>query len=336
MKVSIVIPCRNELKYIQACIEHALQSDIGRENLEIIVVDGKSDDGTAELLAKLTNEIPELKLVINEQQLTPFAFNLGIKAALGEFVLIAGARQYIASNYLSTCINKLENKLELGCCGGKLNNVFDSDESRLIALGMDSPFGVGGGNFRILKEEQYVDTIGAPVFRRSIFDDIGYFDERLVRNQDDDFSYRIIQSGKKILFTPAAESTYHVRGRFKNLFKQYFQYGYWKVFVNRKHKTVTTLRQLFPLFLVLFLELGWIPGLFMKELFLGYAGVLVMYLCTGLFFAMKKTPNLKEIVMVMRVFITLHLAYGLGYQSGIWQFLILRRNPKSHASELSR
>lgn len=336
MKVTIVIPCRNEFKYIQSCIDHALKSDIGKSNLEIIVVDGKSDDGTFELLKKIENEVLEVTVIVNEKRMTPFAFNLGIKAGTGDFVVIAGARQFLAPNYISTCIQKINADDNLACCGGKINNVFDTEESRIIALGMDSPFGVGRGNFRILTKEQYVDTIGAPVFKRSIFDEIGFFDERLSRNQDDDFSYRLIASGKKILFTPDAQSTYHVRGRFHNLFRQYFQYGYWKVFVNKKHKTVTTLRQLFPLFLVLFLELGWIPSLAKKELLLPFLSIVGLYMIMALFFAFKKAFKLREVFSIIRVFITLHLAYGLGYQSGIIQFLLFRKEPKTKATLLSR
>src|SRR5262249_52799131 len=149
-------------------------------------------------------------------------------------------------------VQTLKEDPRVGCVGGHYKHVYDTPVSRFISLAMESKFGVGMGNYRTMKRDAEVDTVGIPLYRRKIFDEVGFFDERLTRNQDADFNFRVRQKGYKILYVNSAHATYLVRGSFQKAFRQFFQYGYFKVFVNQKHKAITTVRQVVPAAFVAF------------------------------------------------------------------------------------
>jgi len=335
-KISVVIPCRNEERYIKSCIEAVLASDYGAGNLEVIVVDGMSDDKTREIVKDESAKHSNVSLVDNTAKLTPFAFNLGINKASGNYIAIVGARHIISANYLSACVGILNSDTKIVCAGGMVDNVYENETSRLIATAMASPFGVGGGNFRIKREDAFVDTVGTPVYKADVFKDIGLFDEELARNQDDDFNFRVIKKGYEIFITAKATIRYFVRASYKNLFRQYYQYGYWKVYVNKKHKTVTTLRQLGPIGLILFLIFGGIAVLINKMFLFIYLPLLMLYVSMAFVAAIVNSKRAKELPLLLLAFFTLHSSYGLGYLQGIIHFFMLNKGPSLNQTTLSR
>lgn len=327
-KVSVIIPCRNEIKYIKGCVDAVLKNDYGVENIEIIIIDGISDDGSRDFIQQEILKNSNIKLVDNKPQITPFAFNLGIQNSTGEYIIIVGARQIIDFNYISVCVDILNSNKQIACVGGKVENVFENPDSKIIALAMSSSFGVGGGNFRIKEEDGFVDTVGTPVYRRSVFNEVGLFDEELVRNQDDEFNFRLIKQGYKIFFTCKTGLKYFVRANFQNLYRQYFQYGYWKVYVNRKHKTITTIRQLVPALFVSFLFVGFILGLMNSYIATIYVTVLLLYLLFAFLTGIDKVDN-KDVFKIMYTFFILHFSYGAGYLKGIFHFIVINRKDAS-------
>jgi glycosyltransferase involved in cell wall biosynthesis len=333
-KASVIIPCRNEIKHIGLVIDAILANTY--KDIEIIVVDGMSDDGTAEKLEEINKLHPQVKIIDNLRKVTPIAFNLGIKNSTGEFIFIVGARHIIQSNYIETCINVLNEHPEIGCVGGKVNNIYENETSLLISKALSSSFAVGTGNFRILKEDGFVDTVGTPAYRRSIFDEVGFFDEELLRNQDDEFNFRVLKKGYKVFFTVQTSLQYFVRAAFKNLSKQYYQYGFWKVYVNKKHRTVTTLRQLAPLFFVIYLFLGAICSFFSFTILLLYLSGLGLYLLMSILSALKASDNASEFFQIVRTFFIVHYSYGLGYLKGIINFLILGKGLSSDDEIITR
>ncbi|MBX7181963.1 MAG: glycosyltransferase family 2 protein [Bacteroidia bacterium] len=320
MLVSVVIPCRNEEDYIESCIRSVFQSTYS--SLEVIVVDGKSTDQTISILNQLKSEFPELKLVVNEKQTTPFALNLGIKASNGEIIIILGAHSELSSNYVQGCVEQLSKQKELGCVGGVLENVCLDELTRVISLGMGSGFGVGNAYFRTGSSSGYVDTVAFGAYPRFVFDQIGFFDEDLTRNQDDEFNFRLLKNGYKIWLSKDFSVRYYVRSNWEKLRKQYFQYGYWKVFVNRKHQTITTIRQLIPFFFVCFLLSG-IACLLIPGYWIFYLFVLLSYLISACYFAYQQSSKLGSLVPLIYTFLILHLSYGWGYFRGIIDFYLL-------------
>ncbi len=333
-RITVLIPCRNEIGQIEACIGHILNNDYGAGYLEILVADGMSDDGTRERVQTIAAKHPQVKLLDNSRCFTPFAFNIGIVRGTGSMLAIVGARQLLAPDYLSTCVDILNKRPEVAGVGGQTNHVHQNEKSRLIAQAMESSFGVGMGNFRTKQEDGYMDTIGTPVYRMSVFDEVGHFDEALVRNQDDEFNFRVLKAGHKLWFTVNTSLRYFVRSGYGQLSKQYRQYGYWKVYVGKKHKAVTTFRQLVPFLWVLFTMVGFIAALFHPVLATIYAGIWALYLLLGGIMAFRtgRAGGFK----VWGAYFVLHFSYGWGYLSGCWDFLLLGRTPRASQKSLSR
>jgi GT2 family glycosyltransferase len=336
-KVSIIIPCRNEIGHIQEVLKCIYENDYPKELIEIIIVDGFSNDGTRDLFPHILKENPNVNIIDNPKQRTPYAFNLGIREAKGDIVMICGARFLLSKNYIKEIVNVLNAHSEIGCVGGRIINVYENTTSEIISKAMASKFGVGFNNFRTVDKDLFVDTVTPPSFRKSIFEEIGYFDERLVRNQDDDFSFRLIKAGYRILLKSNISFKYYVRASFYNLFKQYRQYGYWKVFVNKKHKTVTTLRQLFPLLFLLSFPLFALLILINIKFAYVFLIEIFSYFFLNFIFALKTNAfNLTYIVKQMYTCFILHFSYGLGYLEGILDFILLNKKPNEKNETLSR
>lgn len=336
MLLSVIIPCRNEVNYIEECIEAIYQNNLD-SGIEIntIVVDGMSNDGTRALLEQLKLNYSNLHLVDNINQLTPYAFNLGIHFKQADFYQIVGARQILSNNYLQDAINILKKDATIWCVGGTVENVYINYKSEMIAQAMSTSFGMGLGNFRTLSKSEFTDTVGTPMYPSKVFKEIGYFDEDLIRNQDDDFNFRVTQAGGKIWFESKISLKYYVRGNFEGLFRQFFQYGYWKVFVNKKHKAVTTFRQLIPPLFVLFTICYPFISLLPFFHFIGNIGFSI-YFILGVLFAIKKSNSITDTVFIFITFPILHYSYGLGYLLGIFHFIFLNKKPSQKQTRLSR
>jgi GT2 family glycosyltransferase len=339
MKLSVVIPCRNEVLYIGECINAIYNAELP-ENTEmrVFIVDGMSNDGTRNIIKELQYQFPTLEIIDNEKQLTPFAFNLGIYAKECDYVQIIGARHIISTNYLFNCLQILQENPQIWCIGGRLENEFINDTGRVIASAMSTQLGMGIGNFRTLNASGYTDTVTSPMYPYWVFEKIGFFDEELIRNQDDDFNFRVTKAGGKIYFDADISLKYYVRGNYKNLWKQFYQYGYWKVYVNQKHQAVTTMRQLVPplfvLYLILFLFswlFGGTVGLFGSFPLLGYLFLAAM--TTNQLLQGDKSLKFWD---VFKTFPILHVSYGLGYLKGIIDFILLKKKPSEKQKQLSR
>lgn len=340
MKIAVIIPCRNERAYIRECIEAIYASQLPANcELRVCIVDGKSDDGTLDVIVDLISQFNNLKLVVNEQQLTPFAFNIGIKSNPDcDFYQIVGARHILSANYINNCLEWLQNDSETWCVGGRIVNEYVNKTGRIIANAMSTSFGMGLGNFRTLEKSGYTDTVTSPMYPKDVFKKIGYFDEELIRNQDDDFNFRVTQAGGKIYYDSSISLRYFVRGNFKGLWKQFFQYGYWKVYVNKKHKSITTIRQLVPPLFVMFLLLLPFTMIVSNVLFLIGCSFLLMYCLIALFVSLrlKRSDKTLSVIGLFNSFPILHISYGLGFLRGIIDFLIFQKRPSIKQTELSR
>ena len=336
--ISIVIPCRNEENYISKCLDSIIESDYPLKYIEVKVIDGMSNDNTRKIIQEYSNRYNFIEVIDNLKQKTPYAFNLGIQHSSSEFLMIMGARHILSKNYISYSIKKLESDSLLGCIGGVVINSYENEISETISKAMNSSFGVGVGNFRTnFTEEIYVDTIGTPVYKASIFKELGLFDEQLTRNQDDEFNYRVTQVGYKIMSSGKISVKYFVRASLSKLFQQYYQYGYWKVFVNKKHRTVTTLRQLVPFIFVIYLLIFLISLITSLNHLLIISTPLFFYVLLIGYFSFKLSSNFFQTICLIQSFFILHFSYGLGYLEGIFNFIILNKNSvNSNNEKLSR
>lgn len=331
--VSVVIPCRNEVNHIENCVHAIYRSSY--PNIEVIVVDGMSDDGTRDVLARLSEIYSTFSFYDNIELLTPYAFNTGILRSKGEYIQIVGARNQVDEEYIEKLVEVLESKAEVACVGGDYQHIADTESSRWVCYAMESWFGVGSYNYRVRSQDCYVDTVGVPLFRKEIFEKIGLFDNNLTRNQDDDFSFRLKKKGYKIYYRHDAKVSYVVRSSLQKLARQYYQYGYFKVLVGKKHKTLTSLRQVVPLLFFLFVFIFPAIAILNRKILSVYFLVLAIYFFLGFFSAAPTSLSWYERLKVQRAILVIHWSYARGYAKGLLDFCILRREPELEHQQMT-
>jgi len=255
--VSVVLPCRNEAAHIEDCLRSILGQEEPKAGFEVIIADGMSDDGTREVLARLEHEgrrqkeegrrkpTPTLRVIENPGRIVSTGLNAAIRAARGGIIVRMDAHTEYAQDYVLRCVEVLEGT-KADNVGGPWVAKGDGYMSRAVAAAFQSPFAVGGARGHDPNHEGGVDTVYLGCWRKETFERFGYFDEELVRNQDDEHNLRIIRGGGRIWQSPEIRSWYHPRGSLRALFKQYMQYGYWKVRVIQKHKLPASIRHLVP------------------------------------------------------------------------------------------
>lgn len=333
MNVSIIIPVYNEEKFIEETIMSIENQTYDKSKIEVIVVDGMSTDKTLEIVAKLKENLSiDIKIEINRKRIAPCAMNIGIKSATGNVIVRIDGHSYMDKNFISEAIKYIESR-NIDCVGGPIETINDSFIGEAISIAMSCPFGVGNAKFRYSDEETFVDTLAFGAYKKDVFDRVGLFDEELVRNQDDEFNLRVIRSGGKILLTPRIKSYYYSRSSLKKLWKQYFQYGYWKVRVIQKHKIPSSIRQLVPVTFVSTLGILSICSIFSNISKVSLIGILSVYFLCSLMFSILscKSRSKKFILILPLIFLILHLSYGIGFLNGILDFILFNKMNKKYA-----
>lgn len=323
--VSVVIPCKNEIGYINKCLDSFVNQSYSKDLYEVLVCDGLSTDGTQDVVRKYQETYKNIKLVLNEGMTAPKGMNLGIRKSTSDVIIIFGAHAYADKDFIKKNVEFLKKDSNIGCVGGPIETLNSSNKGKAIALAMSSPFGVGNALFRYANKETYVDTVAFGAYRRSVLEEIGYFDEELVRNQDDEINYRVVKHGYKILLSPEIKSYYYSRDSLKKLWKQYFQYGFWKVKVMQKHGKTASIRHLVPMSFVLTNVLGFLLGMFFKPIFILWIIELVTYLLGDLIFSFKVSKGEKGVLKYVPViFPILHISYGIGFLEGLLVFYLIK------------
>lgn len=341
-QITIIIPCRNEESNVSNAIQSILENEYPQELIEIIIYDGLSTDNSKSIIESFVHKYPNIQYRENLNKVTPSAFNDGILNSNSEYIQILGSRHVLSKNYIRKAIEILNSSDKIVCVGGGVDLSHQTEKGKTIAKVMNSKFGVGFGNIHSLKKSSFTDTAGAPVFKSWIFSKVGLFDENLIRNQDDEMSYRISKAGFKIFTSLDIQSKYFVRNNFSNLYKQYSQYGYWKVYVNKKNKTITTFRQIIPpiFFAYLFLVVLILPLSFLINIADIYFALIYLpfysYLIASFLIGLLYNNKMNNIFSFMYCLFLMHAGYGLGYLLGILDFFILNKNPSHKMRELTR
>lgn len=244
--MTVVVPVRNETQFIETCVHALLTQDSLPANYEVLVIDGASDDGTREKLDAIAATDSRLRVLENRARIVPTALNRGISEARGDVIIRVDGHTKVAPDFVRANLKLLEAHPEAWSVGGPIAHRGHTTVGRAIAAAMSSPVGVGGARHRFKNYEGYAEGTAFPAFRKWVFERIGMFDERLVRNQDDELNFRITQAGGQIFISPMVKHDYFVRASYRALFNQYMQYAYWKVEVMRKHRRVISARHLVP------------------------------------------------------------------------------------------
>ncbi|SVC98559.1 uncharacterized protein METZ01_LOCUS351413, partial [marine metagenome] len=181
--ISIIIPCYNEEEHISECLDSIINQNYPSEFIEVIVIDGNSNDKTIDIIQNYTSLLEKMIIMNNPDKITPISLNIGVKKSTGDYIAILGAHSYIKNDFIQTAVEEL-NRTDAVCVGGPVINQGKNFIGNAIALAMQSVFGVGNSGFRVSSKRQYVDTVAFGVYKKEIFKAIGHFDETLVHNQD--------------------------------------------------------------------------------------------------------------------------------------------------------
>lgn len=306
--ISVICPTYNEINHIEQLINFVLNSE--PNNKELIIVDGNSIDGTAELVKKYSSDYPNVYYIHNPDKYVPFALNKAIKECRGEIIVRLDAHSIYGEDYFLKILEKFETT-NADIVGGPYRIAGGTNFQKAVGEIISSPFGTGNSKVHDITYEGLSDSVAYGAWKKVLFDEIGNFDERLKRNQDDEFHYRAVEAGKKIIISPEIMLWYYPRKNLNSLFKQYYEYGLFKPLVITKIKSGLKIRHLIPSFFVLYLLS--FALIFFSKLWLV---PILLYMILDFYFSFNSKSILR--IKILRVFLTpvIHCAYGIGFLLG--------------------
>jgi len=331
--VSVVIPCYNEEGFILKSLE-SLSDQYEAERYEIIVVDGLSSDETRNEIAKFAEVHKSLvvRVVDNPARNIPTALNLGVQHARGEIIARMDAHAVPPSGYIRRCVQIL-NEAGVGVVGMPCF-IKPSQETLMaeaIANAVSHRFGIGDAKYRLSESRlasESVDTVAFSCFRKSLWQELGGFNESLLTNEDYDFNYRVRKLGWQVILDRWGHCYYFARPTLTQLSQQYRRYGYWKAQMVKLHPGSIKLRHLVSPVFVISIVLLALAGFFVRTMWFGLAIELLLYLLLALYFGLKIARNsgrgLRMVFLMPVVFFTIHSSWGCSFLVGM-----LRRSPKT-------
>jgi glycosyltransferase involved in cell wall biosynthesis len=325
-----VIPCRNEGEYIRPLLDSLLANDYPRDRLELLVVDGMSDDATRDVIASYARRHPSIRLLDNPRRSTPHALNVGITQARGAIIMRVDAHASCPPSYVADLVAWLERTGAEYVGGAWVTLPGDSTPTaRAIAAVLAHRFGIGDSHYRLgTKEVREVDSLPFGCFRRELFERLGLFDEELVRNQDEEFSFRVLKAGGRVLLVPGVVCSYYARRSLRQLGRMFYQYGRFKPLVALKVGRIMTLRQVVPAAFVLSVLLTGLAAPWVAAARVLGVVILGTYLAlnAGCALALAWRHGLRVGLAAAAVFPLVHVCYGCGFLRGAVALLARSRS----------
>ncbi len=318
-KVSVIIPCRNEEKTIQELLAALYGQTFPLEQMEVVIADAMSDDGTRQVIEAFQQQHPglALRVVDNPKRIIPAALNTAIRAARGKVIVRLDAHSVPKPDYVALCVQDLE-----AGRGANVGGIWliepgaDTWIARSIAAAAAHPLGVGDAKYRYTDQAGPVDTVPFGAYYRSLVEQVGEFDETLLTNEDYEFNTRIRKQGGVLWLDPAIQATYYARPTLRQLAQQYWRYGYWKVAMLRQHTQTIRWRQalppLFALSLIIFGLLSLIIPAAGCILALEVVSYSVALFLVGAQVSLSKR-DISYLIGVPLAISTMHLAWGCAF-----------------------
>ena len=315
-----------------------------RDNIEVLIIDGESTDNTGKVIKELTKKYKQVRSYQNKNRIQASALNIGINESSGEYLIRLDAHSEYSSEYIKRCIEILEKSSEnIANVGGSITTKPGSDTSvaKAISFILSEKLGVGNSAFRTeeILEEKLVETVPFGCFRRSALEEVGLFDENLVRGEDLELNRRLINSGRKILISPLIKSVYYSRPDLLSFIKQAFVNGFYVLFSSKpskkglSRKAFHQLRHYLPLFFIFYLFIASIVLITnysnsLTTIEIVFLSLLLVYLCIGVFLGIRlsfKEKGLIYLILTPLVLTILHTSYGLGSLLGLVSNLFRNR-----------
>jgi glycosyltransferase involved in cell wall biosynthesis len=295
--------------------------------MEVLIVDGLSEDHTREKIRLFTLTHPQLAVMVidNPRRLIPASLNLAIRAAQGELVVRMDAHTLPAKDYIARSVAAFDEGK-----GEDIGGVIDIHPGRdnwigqSIAVATRHPLGVGDAKYRWAKEAGYADTVAFGTYARKTFDEIGFYDESLVVNEDYELNARLRAKGGRIWIDPAIRATYFSRPDLGSLARQYFIYGFYKFRMLKQHPGTLRWRQALPPLFVLGVLMLLLLAAFWNIAKIVFLVIVVLYLFILFVGALPEARRQKKWALMAGIplaIMTMHFSWG----SGFW-WSILKQN----------
>jgi len=309
MTISVICPCYNEENYIEELLDFFLSAN--PIDKELFLIDGGSIDKTKSIIVDYQKSNENIHLIDNPDKIVPFALNKAIPLCKADIIVRLDAHTKYAEDYFEKILSTFE-KVHADIVGGPTRTACKVPFQCAVAHAICTPFGVGNSQVHNINYEGYSDSVTFGAWKKEIFKDVGFFDERLVRNQDDEFHYRAKSKGKKIYQNPEIKLWYYPRSNLKGLFKQYYQYGLFKPMVLKKVNSEIKIRHLIPSgFLIYFFTVPliiWVPI---------WGIPLILYFLLDFWFSFKAKGKLLVKIFALIIYPALHISYGAGFLFGL-------------------
>jgi glycosyltransferase involved in cell wall biosynthesis len=324
--VSVIVPCRNESTHILKCLNSIASGGYPAEKLEVLVVDGQSDDGTVTILKDFSEKHHFVRVLDNSRKITPCALNIGIKNSRGELILWMSAHNEYEKGYIEKCIQYIK-EYNADAVGGIIKPVPRNKTliGQAIALVISSRFGVGNSLHKVgLDRPRWADTAFGVCYKREVFQKVGLFNEKLTRGQDMEFGLRLNKKGIKTLLSPELVSYYYLRSSFRSFISHNFTNGRWVILpFNYSRFIPVSTRHLVPLVFVLSLLICVILAVSGHVFFKSMLGIIAAsYFAADLYFSSQIGRKSRKMILapvIFFIFLLLHLSYGLGSLVGVVQ-----------------
>ena len=331
IETSIIVPCYNEQGTIHLLLDALYEQTYPRSAMEVIIADGGSTDGTQAVIQAWCRQHPDLavKIVENHARIIPAALNVAIRASCGKVIVRLDAHSKPNRDYVDRAVAAVQEAR-----GENVGGVWDIQPSsedwiaRSIAAAAGHPIGVGDARYRYSNQAGYVDTVPFGAFKREILEQVGFFDETLLTNEDYEFNTRIRQAGGKIWFDPQIRSVYYARENLPALARQYWRYGYWKVQMLRRYPYAIRWRQALPpafvagLILLTLLSPFWIVARNLLLATLALYAVILILAGIQLSFKHKSGSLLLGVPLAIAC---MHFSWGTGF---LWGLLYPKKQNK--------
>jgi succinoglycan biosynthesis protein ExoA len=330
--ITVVMPVRNEAGFIRETLAQLLGQEYPPDRFEIIVADGLSDDGTADIVREISQRHPNVRLIANEGRKSSSGRNVGFLHGRGDYFIVVDGHCHIEGRHLLQDTADCFERSGADCLGRPqpLDPPDLTPIQESIALARASRLGHGGDSLIYGNHEGYCSPVSnGASYRREAIRKVGPVDERFDACEDVEFNYRIERAGLVSYMSPSLKVQYYPRESLPGLFRQMTRYGRGRVRFLRNHPETFSPPGIVPAAFVCFLAMAVMIGVFhaampyrfpfLAQLFYGSVGFLSLYafLLLTVSVQLSATHGFRHLRYLPPVFFTIHFGLGWGWLTGL-------------------
>ncbi|MGB5105943.1 MAG: glycosyltransferase family 2 protein [Candidatus Zixiibacteriota bacterium] len=317
--VSIILAIRNEAEHLDDCLRALINLDYPKDNIEILLVDGMSDDATPEIVATWGSQDRRIRALQNPKRSVSCGMNIGLEAAKSEHILWVSGHAILQPGHIKQCLAAME-RTGASAVGGVLTTRGTTVIGKINAAVLSHPFGVGGGAHRIGGRSGWVKVVTMALYRKEAIVAAGGFDESLPRSQDNDLHHRMNKLGLRSYLDVEINPEYLCRSTLRGMLRQAWNNGYWNIVMTRRGHGGFSPRHYVPIVFVGGQVLLLIIALIYKPALTALGAALAVYIAGAIIASVSaaiKNRMIRQTLLLPLWFAALHYTYGLASLAGL-------------------